>query len=85
MLGHILRGAEDPPAYSFMLLAINSDANMIGRLGRPNLNLIDVIRKDLVHKNIENKLRSITDFEHLRLLTHGLRQKILERIRKSLI
>ncbi len=38
-------------------VAINSDTNMIGRLGRPSLNLIDVICKDLAHKNIDNKLR----------------------------
>ena len=42
---------------------------MIGRLGRPSLNLLDVIRKDLVRKNIiDNKLRSITDFENLRFM-----------------
>ena len=69
MLGHILRGAEDSPAYLSILFAINSDINMIGRLGRPSLNLLDVIRKDLVRKNIiDNKLRSITDFENLRFM-----------------
>ena len=50
MLGHILRSAEDSPAFLSMLFAINSDNTMIGRLGRPSLNLLDVIRKDLVRK-----------------------------------
>ena len=56
MLGHILRTAEDSPASLSMLFAINSDNTMIGRLGRPSLNLLDVIRKDLVRKNVFNKL-----------------------------
>ena len=68
MLGHTLRGAEDTPAFLSMLFAINADNYMMGRLGRPCLNLLDVIRKDLVRKNINNKLRSITDFEDLRFL-----------------
>ena len=68
MLGHVLRGAEDSPAYVSMLFAINADNNMKGRLGRPSLNLLDIIRKDLVRKNINIKLKSINDFEDLRYL-----------------
>jgi hypothetical protein len=68
MLGHVLRGSEDSPAYLSMIFAINSDINMKGRLGRPSLNLLDVIRKDLARKSIDNKLRSITDFENLRFM-----------------
>ena len=41
---------------------------MIGRLGRPTINLLDVIRKDLVRKNLNNKLKHVTDFENLRFL-----------------
>ncbi len=63
MLGHILRGAEDSSAYVSMLFAINT---MIGRLGSPSLNLLDVIRKDLVHKNIDNKFKCVTDFDFWR-------------------
>jgi hypothetical protein len=51
-----------------MIFAINSDINMKGRLGRPSLNLLDVIRKDLARKSIDNKLRSMTDFENLRFM-----------------
>ena len=81
MLGHILRSAEDSPAFLSMLFAINSDNIMIGRLGRPSLNLLDVIRKDLVRKNLNNKLRSITDFEDLRFLALDRRGwKELEKI-----
>ena len=68
MLGHILRGAEDSPAYLSILFAVNADSCMLGRLGRPCLNLLDIIRKDLVRKNINNKLKTITDFNYLRLL-----------------
>ena len=68
MLGHILRGAEDSPAYLYIVFAINSDNIMIGRLGRPSINLLDVIRKDLVRKNLNNKLKHVTDFENLRFL-----------------
>ena len=41
---------------------------MIGRLGRPSINLLDVIRKDLVRKNLNIKLKNVTDFEDLRFL-----------------
>ena len=39
MLGHILRGHEDSPAYVSMLFAINADSYMDGRRGRPCINL----------------------------------------------
>ena len=71
MLGHTLRGAEDNPAYLSILFAINADTDLInfeGRLGRPCLNLLDMIRNDLKRKNICNSLRSISDFENLRTI-----------------
>ena len=68
MLGHILRGDENSPAYVSMLFAINADSFMIGRKGRPCMNLLNLVRKDLIRKNLDNSLRSITDFETLRLL-----------------
>jgi hypothetical protein len=67
-LGHILRGAEDSPAYLAIMFEINSDNIMIGRLGRPSINLLDVIRKDLIRKNLNIKLKHVTDFENLRFL-----------------
>ena len=71
MLGHTLRGAEDNPAYLSILFAVNADTDLInfeGRLGRPCLNLLDMIRNDLKRKNICNSLRSISDFENLRTI-----------------
>ena len=71
MLGHTLRGAEDNPAYLSILFAVNADTDLInfeGRLGRPWLNLLDMIRNDLKRKNICNSLRSISDFENLRTI-----------------
>ena len=68
MLGHILRGQEDSPAYTSMLFAINSDIFMEGRRGRPCLNLLDVIRKDLTSRNLNIRLKNLTDFEDLRFL-----------------
>ena len=79
MLGHILRGHENSPSYLSMLFAINADSYMAGRLGRPCLNLLDVIRKDLIRKNLNNKLRNITDFENLRFLALDRKEwKMLE-------
>lgn len=70
MLGHTLRGVEDSPAYLSMLFAINAetDVNYVGRRGRPCLNLLDVFRGDLKIRKIENKLKSLSDFEDLRII-----------------
>ena len=68
MLGHILRGPEDTPAYLSILFAINADKTLTGRLGRPCLNLLDTFRKDLILRNIDNRLKTITDFEDLRYI-----------------
>ena len=68
MLGHILRGAEDCPAYLAILFAINADKSLSGRLGRPSMNLLDIVRKDLKCRSIDNALKTIDDFENLRFL-----------------
>ena len=68
MLGHILRGHEDSPAYVSIIFAINADSCMTGRLGTPNTNLLDIIRKDLTRKNLNNNFKNVTDFEDLRFL-----------------
>ena len=62
MLGHTLRGVEDSPAYLSMLFAINAECNE--RRGRPCL----TIRSDLKRRKISNSLRSISDFENLRVI-----------------
>ena len=68
MLGHILRGHEGSPAYVSIIFAINTDSYITGRLVRPNTNLLDIIRKDLTRKNLNNNFKNITDFEDLRFL-----------------
>ena len=71
MLGHTLRGVEDSPAYlSTILFAINAESNdsFKGRRARPCLTLLDTIRSDLKCRNISNSLRSISDFENLRVI-----------------
>ena len=55
-------------AICYMLFAINSDIFMEGRRGRPCLNLLDVIRKDLTSRNLDIRLKNLTDFEDLRFL-----------------
>ena len=63
MLGHILRGHENSPAYVSIIFAINADSYMTGRLGRPNSKLLDIIRKDLTGKNLNNNFKYITYFD----------------------
>ena len=36
---------------------------MTGRLGRPNSKLLDIIRKDLTGKNLNNNFKNITYFD----------------------
>ena len=68
MLGHILRGDENSPAYLSLVFAITGTSDFAGRLGRPSLNLLDMIRKDLKSKNINNMLTNIEDFNKLKIL-----------------
>ena len=68
MLGHMLRGHKNSPAYVSIIFAIKADSCMIGRLGKPNINLLDIIRKDLIRKSLNNNLKNITDFKDLRSL-----------------
>ena len=51
-----------------MLFAINADNFMVGRRGRPPLNLLDVLRNDLRRRDLGIRLSNITDFEDLRYL-----------------
>ena len=67
-VGTHLESHKDSPAYVSMLFAINADSYMDGRRGRPCINLLDVIRKDLTIRNLDIKLKNLTDFEDLRIL-----------------
>ena len=50
--------------------AINAECNdsFKGRRGRPCITLLDTIRSDLKRRKISNSLRSISDFENLRVI-----------------
>ena len=41
---------------------------MVGRRGRPCIDLLDVIRNDLTRRNLNIKPKNLTDFENLRFL-----------------
>ena len=63
MLGHVLRGPTDGPAYSSLRFAVNT-LQLQGRRGRPQSNLFSLILKDLsVHKI---SLNSLHDLDYLR-------------------
>ena len=47
---------------------MNTDSYMYGRSGRPCINLLDVIRNDLTSRNLNIKLKKLTDFIDLRFL-----------------
>ena len=66
MLGQILRGDEKSPVYLSLIFAITNE--FAGRLGRPSLNLLDIIRKDLKSNNIDNLLLNIEYFYKLKML-----------------
>ena len=51
MLGHVLRGPVDGPAYSSLTFAVNS-LQMKGRVGRPQTNLFSLIQRDLLNLDV---------------------------------
>ena len=63
MLGHVLRGPEDGPAFSSLKLAVHT-LNLPGRRGRPQSNLFTLIQQDLQKNN--RYLRNIDDLNSLR-------------------
>ena len=65
MLGHVLRGPTDGPAYSSLVFAINT-LQYRGRVGRPQSNLFSLIQRDLKDRNIF--LNSLSDLSCLRNL-----------------
>ena len=60
MLGHILRSDENTPAQLALSYAVNSNDKMMGRLGRPRMNLFSVLVNDLKNRNL-----SIDNFDEL--------------------
>ena len=65
MLGHVLRGPTDGPAYSSLVFAINT-LQFPGRVGRPQTNLFSLIRSDLNDRKFF--LNNLSDLLYLRNL-----------------
>ena len=65
MLGHVLRGPEDGPAYKSLEFAVNT-LSITGRRGRPQSNLFTLITNDLKVHNL--KLKTMEDLSDLRCL-----------------
>ncbi len=63
MLGHVLRGPVDGPAYTSLVFAVNS-LRMPGRVGRPQSNLFSLIRRDLNDRNLF--INNLNDLNYLR-------------------
>ena len=54
--------------YLLLMLSVIGNDSFKGRRGRPCLTLLDTIRSDLKRRKISNSLRSISDFENLRVI-----------------
>ncbi len=65
MLGHVLRGHTDGPAYTSLVFAINT-LQYPGRVGRPQTNLFSLIKSDLKDRDIF--LNNLSDLLYLRNL-----------------
>ena len=71
LLGHILRGAKDAPAYLSIMFAIEQYSICKSRLGRPITNLLDVIKKDLALRDFKFSLNTIDDLYELEFLAYN--------------
>ena len=63
MLGHVLRGPVDGPAYTSLVFVINT-LQMKGRVGRPQSNLFSLVKRDLQNRSIS--LNNLDDLNYLR-------------------
>lgn len=70
MLGHVLRGPVDGPAFSSLIFAINT-LDLPGRRGRPQSNLFSLIVHDLCKRNMY--INNIYDLFYLRNLAYDKR------------
>ena len=64
MLGHVLRGPVEGPAYSSLVFAVNTLTAKTGRIGRPQSNLFTLIEYDLRNRNLY--LNNLNDLIYLR-------------------
>ena len=65
MLGHVLRGPIDGPAYSSLIFAVNT-LQYQGRRGRPQSNLFSLILHDLSVRELH--LNNLHDLNYLRFI-----------------
>ena len=72
MLGHVLRGPTDGPAYSSLRFPVNT-LQLQGRRGRPQSNLFSLILKDLSVHRIS--LNSLQDLDYLRNIAQDRTQR----------
>ncbi len=63
MLGHVLRGPVDGPAYTSLVFVVNT-LKMRGRVGRPQSNLFSLIQRDLKDRNMF--LNNLDELNYLR-------------------
>jgi len=63
MIGHVLRGPTDGPAFTSLVFAINT-LNLPGRRGRPQTNLFSLLKRDLNDKNLS--LNNLYDLFYIR-------------------
>ena len=68
MLGHVLRGPSDGPAYSSLVFAVNT-LQLQGRRGRPQSNLFSLILQDLSVRKLS--LNNLCDLNHLTLIAQN--------------
>ena len=68
MLGHILRMDDNVPAVSALTFALTTVTKMPGRIGRPQTNLLTVLKQDL--KSLGIPLNDYCDMNELRTLLH---------------
>ena len=68
MLGHVLRGPVDGPAFSSLVFAINT-LNLPGRRGRPQSNLFSLILNDLCERDLF--LNNIFDLYYIRNIAYN--------------
>ena len=71
MLGHVLRGPVDGPAYSSLVFAVNT-LQYKGRRGRPQSNLFSLILQDLSVRKI--CLNNLHDLSYLRFIAQDRAQ-----------
>ena len=68
MLGNVLRGPTDGPAYSSLVFAVNT-LQFQGRRGRPQSNLFSLILQDLSVRKLS--LNNLCDLNYLMLIAQN--------------